>query len=160
MAGLTGMRTTLLLFDSATWTQYALSKSRPILPFISSHCLGWQDLPQPLLVGNCRGWCTNSTCPTGPEGFLLLLFLLWQFSFALGPGLWKIRVQYDSDLLPKFSWEIQGRNGECWSYTAHNSARTEGRFMGAGKGISLAEGLLFLPKFKGSFSNNRDITAC
>lgn len=45
-----------------------------------AHCLGWQDLLQLLLVGNCRGWCTNSTCTTSPEGFLLLLFLLWQHS--------------------------------------------------------------------------------
>lgn len=44
-----------------------------------THCFAWQDLLQPLLVGDCKGWDTSSTCPTSPRGFLSLLFLLWQY---------------------------------------------------------------------------------
>lgn len=58
------------------------SKLDPSFPFLEHpwRCLGWQDLPQLLLVGNCKGWCTSSTCPMSPQGLLWLLFLLWQRS--------------------------------------------------------------------------------
>lgn len=123
-----------------------------------AHCLGWQDLLQLLLVGNCRGVMHQFHLPHKPWGISLVAIFALAALWAQVCG--RFVFSYYSDPLPKLSWEIQGRNGECWSYTAHNSARTEGRFMGAGKGMSSAAGLLSLPKFKGSFSNNRDITAC
>lgn len=139
---------------------YVGSKSGPILSFIEDHrwyTLLWlARLATTTASGRLQEVRHELHLPHEPPRICLFLFLLWQHLWARLRG--RFVFSYYSDPLPTFSWETQVRNGERWSCTAHNSARTESSFKGEGKGMSSAAKLLSLPKFKGFFSNNRDIT--